>query len=163
MTTKAPARRCWLFKSEPETFSLADLARAKTKGAFWDGVRNYQARNFLRDDVQVGDAVLFYHSSAEPPHVAGTAVVVRGAEPDPTQFDPADPHYDPKSRRDAPPWVGVVIRHEATFRRPVSRDDLAADPVARTLDVLKRGNRLSIQSVTPEQFEAVVRLGGRPL
>lgn len=154
-----PERRYWLFKSEPDVFSLADLAKAPKKTTHWEGVRNYQARNFLRDDVRVGDEVLYYHSNAEPPHAAGVATVVKAAYPDPSQFDPASDYFDPKAKRDAPPWVVVDVKYKATFQRPVDRAALESDPVACTMDVLKRGNRLSIQPVTKAQFEAVLRLG----
>jgi predicted RNA-binding protein with PUA-like domain len=152
-------KRRWLFKSEPGVFGLGDLAKAPAKSAFWDGVRNYQARNFLRDDVKVGDDVLFYHSGDEA-GVAGVAKVVKAAAPDPTQFMAGHDHFDPKAKADAPPWVGVTLKHVKTFRKPVSREALAADPAAKTMDVLKRGNRLSIQPVTDAQFDAVARLGG---
>ncbi|HYC76388.1 MAG TPA: EVE domain-containing protein [Planctomycetota bacterium] len=158
MTASRAARR-WLFKSEPETFSLADLARAK-KPVPWDGVRNYQARNFLRDDAAPGDLVLFYHSSAEPPGVAGVAEIVRAGYPDPTQFRKGHDGFDPGSQPDAPRWIAVDLKHRATFPTFVTRDALAADPSAKTMDVLRRGNRLSIQPVTPAQFDAVLRLGG---
>jgi predicted RNA-binding protein with PUA-like domain len=159
MPAKA-APRHWLFKSEPDVFSIADLERAPGRTTFWDGVRNYQARNFLRDDVKKGDFVLFYHSNAEPPHVAGTAIVVREAYPDPTQFDPADPHFDPKAKPDAPPWVVVEIKHAKTFRTPVDRSMLAADKATAGMEVLRRGSRLSIQPVTAAEYRAVVALGG---
>jgi len=152
--------RHWLFKSEPDVFSIADLERAPGKTAFWDGVRNYQARNYLRDGVQKGDLVLFYHSNAEPPHVAGVAKVVRTASPDPTQFDPSDAHFDPKAKPENPPWVGVEVKHVKTFKTPVLRDMLAADKATADMEVMRRGSRLSIHPVTAAQFEAVVRLGG---
>ena len=101
--------RYWLMKSEPEAFSIDDLARAKNGTTRWDGVRNYQARNFLRDDISLGDGVLFYHSSVDPPAVVGTARVARAGYPDPTQFDPQDGHCDPDSPRDAPRWFAVDL------------------------------------------------------
>src|SRR5262245_48888900 len=104
------AQRYWLMKSEPEVFSIDDLARAPDQTAFWDGVRNYQARNFLRDEVAIGDGVLFYHSNANPAAVVGTAAVARAGTPDPTQFDPASDHCDPDSPRDNPRWYGVDLK-----------------------------------------------------
>src|SRR5262245_19302859 len=111
--------RYWLMKSEPETFSIDHLARAKDQTTFWDGVRNFQARNLLRDEMTVGDGVLFYHSSADPPAAAGTAKVVGAGRPDPTQFDPKSDHYDADSPRDAPRWFGVDIKLDRKFKRPV--------------------------------------------
>jgi predicted RNA-binding protein with PUA-like domain len=151
-------KRYWLFKTEPEAFSIADLAAAPAKSAFWDGVRNYQARNYLRDDVRAGDEVLVYHSSVDPPHVAGVAKVAKAAEPDPTQFQPGHDHFDPRAKAGAPPWVGVTLKHVRTFKAPVDRAALAADPVAKTMEVLRRGSRLSIQPVSKAQFDAVIRL-----
>jgi len=104
------ARRYWLMKSEPNVFSIEDLARAPKQTTGWDGVRNYQARNLLRDEIKVGDGVLFYHSSADPPAVAGTAEVVRAGYPDPTQFDRKDDHFDPDSAPGEPRWYQVDVR-----------------------------------------------------
>src|SRR3954466_635437 len=108
--TESTRMAYWLFKSEPSCFSYADLEAAPDSTTGWDGVRNFQARNLLRDQVRVGDRVLFYHSSAEPPCIAGMAEVVREAHPDPTAFDPAADHYDPKSDSDNPTWFQVAIR-----------------------------------------------------
>src|SRR5437764_3055711 len=101
------AKRYWLMKSEPEVFSIQHLARAANQTTFWDGVRNYQARNLLRDEMKVGDGVLFYHSSADPPGVAGTAEIARAGYPDASQFDPKSDHYDPGARREEPRWYMV--------------------------------------------------------
>ena len=152
--------RYWLMKSEPESFGFDDLWRAPGRTTHWDGVRNYQARNFMRDDMRVGDGVLFYHSSADPVGVAGTAEVVREAYPDPTAFDPKDSHFDPKSKRDAPTWVMVDVRAVERFGRVVTLDALRADPVAAGLQALRKGNRLSITPVTAEEWAAVRRLAG---
>jgi len=114
-----PMPRYWLMKSEPNVFSIDDLAKARDKTTRWDGVRNYQARNLLRDDIAVGDGVLFYHSSADPPAVAGTARIVRAGYPDPTQFDPSDGHHDPDSVKDDPRWYAVDIQFDSKFARPV--------------------------------------------
>ncbi len=109
----------WLFKSEPESFSFADLLAAEGQTTGWDGVRNYQARNFLRDQVKPGDGVLFYHSNANPPAIAGEAEVVEAGQPDPTAFDPEDSHFDPKSRPDQPTWFQVTIRAVRPFEPPI--------------------------------------------
>src|ERR1043166_8486120 len=151
--------RYWLFKTDPETFSIDDLARAEKKTAGWDGVRNYQARNLLRDEVKKGDRVLVYHSSAESIGVAGTAVVTRAGHPDPTAFEKGHHHFDPKSDPAKPAWFQVGVKHAQTFKRVVTREALAADPATRGMGVLKRGNRLSIQPVSEAEFLAVLRLG----
>lgn len=155
---KRPARRYWLFKSEPDAFSIDDLARDKT--TFWDGVRNYQARNFLRDEIQVGDGMLFYHSSTDPMAIVGTARVVRAGYPDHTAFDPKDKHYDPKSDPASPTWYMVDIRVEQVFPKPVTREMLRDDPETAGMMVLRRGARLSIQPVTADEWKAVHKLAG---
>lgn len=152
-------RRYWLMKSEPETFSIDDLRRAPKQTTFWDGVRNYQARNLLRDELQPGDGVLFYHSNADPPAVVGTAEVASAARPDPTQFDAKDDHHDPDSPRDAPRWFGVDVRFASKFARPVSLDEIKATPALRDMVLVKR-SRLSVQPVTAAEWKAIVKLGG---
>jgi len=154
------ARRFWLFKSEPEVFSIDDLARAPQQTTFWDGVRNYQARNTLRDDVQVGDGVLFYHSNAEPLAVVGTARVVRAGYPDHTAWDPKSEHPDPGSTPENPVWYMVDIALETRFESPVERVTLARDKGLEKMVLLQRGSRLSIQPVTPDEWRAVLKLAG---
>lgn len=154
------ARRYWLFKSEPESYSIAHLQNESTKTTFWDGVRNYQARNSLRDDVQVGDRVLFYHSNCDPLVISGTMEVVRSGYPDHTAYDPTDHHYDPKSDPDKPTWFMVDVRWTQTFSHPVTREALAADPETAGMTLLQRGSRLSIQPVTEAEWTAVHRLAG---
>jgi predicted RNA-binding protein with PUA-like domain len=152
--------RYWLFKTEPSVFGYDDLLAAPERTTGWDGVRNYQVRNFMRDEMRVGDRVLFYHSSAEPAGVAGTAEVVREAYPDPTAFDPADPHFDPKSRRDAPAWLTVDVRAVERFPTFVTLDALRAAPGLEEMQVLRRGNRLSVTPVTAAEWQVVCALGG---
>ncbi len=159
----APAQRqYWLFKSEPAAFSIQDLARAPRKTTFWDGVRNYQARNFLRDTVQLGDRVLFYHSNADPLEIAGTAEVVKTGYPDHTAFDPQDHHYDPKSDPDKPTWFMVDIKLLQIFPQSVTRQQLQETASTSGMQVLKRGMRLSIQPVTAAEWQAVHQLAGVP-
>ena len=148
----------WLMKSEPGVYSIDDLKREGT--THWDGVRNYQARNFMRDGMRVGDKVLFYHSSATPMGVAGIAEIVREAYPDPTAFDPNDPHYDPKSKPDAPTWLLVDIAYVATFPRLVTLDEIKADPKLVGIIVAQKGSRLSVQPVSEAHFRRVCELGG---
>jgi predicted RNA-binding protein with PUA-like domain len=156
---QVPARmRYWLFKSEPEAFSIDDLAAAPKGTTPWDGVRNYQARNFMRDEMRSGDRVLFYHSSAEPPAVVGTAVVVRGAYPDPTAQDPRNPHYDPRATPDEPIWQMVDIRFEEKFAAPLPPDALRGVPALAKMELLRRGSRLSIQPVRKAEFAAILKL-----
>jgi predicted RNA-binding protein with PUA-like domain len=150
----------WLFKSEPESFSIDDLARAPGRTTCWDGVRNYQARNFLRDEVKKGDRVLFYHSSTEPAAVVGTAVVVRESYADHTAWDKKNEHYDPKASPDNPIWQMVDIRLEQVFGRPVTLGDLRKVKSLAGMELLKRGSRLSIQPVTKNQFETILKMGG---
>ena len=151
------ACRYWLMKSEPGVFSIEDLARSPKQTTCWDGVRNYQARNFMRE-MAVGDPVLFYHSSAEPPAVVGIAEVVRTAYPDKTQFDNAGNHYDPASDPSAPRWDMVDIRYRQTFKASLPLDRLRQEPKLKNMVLLQKGSRLSVQPVTKEEFEAVLKL-----
>jgi len=153
-------RRYWLVKSEPEVFSFDDMWKAKKRTTAWDGVRNYQARNFLRDEMRVGDGVLFYHSSCDPAGVAGLAEVAGVARPDPTQFDPRDPHHDPGSDPAAPRWFLVDLRAVERLPRFVPLTDLRASKALAGMRVLQRGNRLSITPVTAAEWRAVRSLGG---
>ncbi len=149
--------QCWLMKSEPAECSIDDLAAAPAQTVPWIGVRNYQARNFMRDAMRVGDGVLFYHSSCAEPGIAGLARVASGAYPDPTQFDPTSPYFDPKSRRDAPRWLLVDV---ALVRKTplLALRTMRERPELATMGVLQRGSRLSITPVTPAEWAAVLRL-----
>jgi predicted RNA-binding protein with PUA-like domain len=154
-TQKGP--RYWLVKSEPSTFSIQDLARAPAKMTFWDGVRNYQARNLLRDEMQAGDGVLFYHSSADPPAVAGTATVARPGSPDPSQFDAASDHHDPDASPEAPRWYGVHIKLDRIFPRAIPLDELRQNPALGKMVLLQR-SRLSVQPVTADEWRAILKM-----
>ena len=147
----------WLFKSEPNAYSYDDLVADST--AEWDGVRNFQARNYLRDSIKAGDLVLFYHSNAKPPCVVGTASVVRSGYPDYTAWDPRSDHPDPKSSPDNPIWYMVDIKADDQFRHIVGMEDLRQEPSLEQMVVLKKGNRLSITPVTESEFETVLRIG----
>jgi len=153
------ARRYWLMKSEPDVFSFDDLVRAPKGTTCWDGVRNFQARNFLRDEVGVGDGVLFYHSGADGKAVVGTAEVVKGGHPDPTQFDPRSGHHDPGSRKDDPRWYAVDIRAAERFARPVSLEEMRSVAGLGKMRLLQRGQRLSVLPVTAAEWKIVVKLG----
>jgi predicted RNA-binding protein with PUA-like domain len=149
-------KKYWLMKSEPETFSLEQLRRDKT--TLWTGVRNYQARNFMKE-MSVGDEVLFYHSNAEPSGVAGLARVSKTAVPDPTQFDKKSEYYDPKASPEKPIWFCVEIKYIKSFQRLLSLADLREEKSVSTMLVLKKGQRLSVQPVTEKEFAAVQKMG----
>ena len=151
------AKRYWLFKSEPSSYSIDDLARDRRTG--WDGVRNYQARNLLRDEIAVGDGVLFYHSSCEPMAVVGTATVVRAGHVDPTQFDRHDHHFDPDARPEEPRWFMVEIAFDRKLRQPMTLAAIKQVPGLAKMLLVKRGMRLSVQPVTAEEWKLVCKLG----
>jgi predicted RNA-binding protein with PUA-like domain len=155
---EAMPKKYWLMKSEPGEFSIDDLKNAPNGTEHWDGVRNYQARNFLRDEVKKGDAVLFYHSGKDPA-VVGTAQVACEGYPDFTAWDPKSRHYDPKSTEENPRWYMVDVTFEKKFPRPVPLAELRKTPGLEEMLLLKKGMRLSIQPVTKEQFDIVVSLG----
>jgi predicted RNA-binding protein with PUA-like domain len=147
--------RYWLMKSEPDETSIDDALSAKGKTVAWTGVRNYQARNFMRDQMQVGDGVLFYHSGCAEPGVAGIAEVASTCYPDPTQFDPKSPYHDPQSRPEQPRWWLVDVRAlEKT--RLIGLPEMRAQPALAEMLVLRRGNRLSITPVTPAEWRHIV-------
>ena len=146
--------RYWLMKTEPSAFSLDDLERRGRE--HWDGVRNYQSRNSMRDDMQVGDPVLFYHSSTEVPAIVGTARIVKEAYPDPSSWDPDSSYFDPKSAPDNPRWVMVDVAFESRFPVPLPLAELRTLPLLQGMLLLRKGMRLSIQPVTPQEFQAVL-------
>jgi len=152
--------RHWLMKTEPGVFSIADLRGSPAQTTFWDGVRNYQARNFMRDQMQVGDRVLFYHSGKKP-GVVGTARIVKRGYPDHTAWDPQDPHYDPKSSPDKPVWYMVDIQFELEFARPLSLAELRKTPGLEQMMLLRKGMRLSVQPVTAEEFGVILTLAAK--
>jgi predicted RNA-binding protein with PUA-like domain len=154
----AKTQQYWLVKSEPESFSIQDLAKAPRQTTCWDGVRNYQARNFMRDGMKLGDRVLFYHSSINPPCVVGIASVAREAYPDHTAWDKKDPHFDPKASPENPTWQMVDLKLEEIFPRVIPIDELRGVPVLAGMELLRRGSRLSVQPVTKEEFAAIVNL-----
>ncbi|MCC6303376.1 MAG: EVE domain-containing protein [Gammaproteobacteria bacterium] len=147
----------WLLKSEPEAFSIADLARRPRRTEHWDGVRNYQARNYLRE-MRRGDHAFFYHSNCAVPGIAGIVSIVREGYPDFTAFDPDDPHYDPKSTPDRPRWFMVDVRHERAFERIISLQELKSFPALAGMRLLARGNRLSVMPVTAAEWSAILSL-----
>jgi predicted RNA-binding protein with PUA-like domain len=152
--------RYWLMKSEPSVFSIDDLARAKNQTTSWDGVRNFQARNLLRE-AQVGDGVIFYHSSADPPAAVGTATIAKAAYPDASQFDPKSDYYDAASKKDEPRWFVVDVKLERKFPRAVPLAELRATPALEDMVLLRKGSRLSVQPVTPAEWKVVCKLGDK--
>jgi len=151
----------WLMKTEPDVFSIDDLAIAPNQSTCWDGVRNYQARNYMRDQMQFGDLVLVYHSNANPSCVVGTATIARTSYPDHSAWDPNDPHFDPKSRSDNPRWFMVDIRFESKFSTAQSLEMLRAVPKLSAMELLRKGTRLSVQPVSKQEFATIEKLGGR--
>ena len=150
--------RHWLMKSEPDAFSWDDLVRTGAQGEPWDGVRNYQARNFMRDEMQVGDRVLFYHSNCQPPHVAGVAEVCHPAEPDLAAFDAESPYHDPKSTPQNPRWVCVRVRAVEALPAVVPLDAIRRNERLADMLLVRKGQRLSIQPVDPEHFDEILRM-----
>ncbi len=144
----------WLMKTEPETFGIDDLARVQIEP--WTGVRNFQARNLMRDEMRVGDAVLFYHSNAEPSGVAGLARVHATGVVDATQFEPSSPYYDPKAKRDAPTWICVDVAFVAKLPRLLPLAELRELPGIEDMVLLRKGSRLSVQPVTANEYKRVV-------
>lgn len=152
-------RKYWLFKTEPSCFSFDDLRSRPGMTEHWDGVRNYQARNYLRDDIKVGDGVLFYHSNIPEPAIVGTAEVVKSGYPDWTSRDPEGEHFDPKSSADNPIWFMVDIRFDRPFPRSVTLAELKEIPALAGMVLLSR-SRLSIQPVRPKEWQQILMLGG---
>ena len=147
----------WLIKSEPDAYSIDALK--KDGKTYWDGVRNYQARNFMRDGMKKGDLVLYYHSNAEPPGVAGVCRVIKEGYPDFTAWDKKDVHYDPKSPKEKPVWIMVDVEFVEKFKRFVALDELKADKKLKGMFVTKQGMRLSVQPVDKTHFDEVLYLG----
>ncbi len=150
------SKRYWLVKSEPDVYPLSQLERDGRTG--WTGVRNFQARNFMRDEMKQGELVLYYHSNAKPPGVAGLARVVDGPAPDPTQFDRKSPYYDATSDRAAPRWVMAQLGFVETFPALVPLEVLKADPALDGMPLLQKGQRLSVQPVPAAHFARVLKL-----
>ncbi len=146
----------WLMKSEPDTFGIDDLKANKTEP--WDGVRNYQARNMMRDQMKKGDKVFFYHSNCEEPGIVGIMSVVKAGYPDHTAFDPKAKYYDPKSDPGNPRWYMVDVRYQRKLKRTITLKELKAHPGLTDMPLVRKGNRLSIMPVTHEQWELILGL-----
>ena len=150
--------RYWLMKSEPGEFSIDDLAKMPGRTEHWDGVRNYQARNMIRDEMKIGDQVFFYHSNCEVPGIVGIMEICREAYPDFTAFDQEDKHFDPKSREDDPRWFMVDVRFVRKLKRTVPLKELKDHPQLQDLALVRRGNRLSVMPVGPEQWAFILSI-----
>jgi len=146
----------WIFKSEPDAFSIHDLKRVKT--SLWDGVRNYQVRNLMRDEMKVGDKALFYHSSCKDVGVVGEMEIIKEALPDPTQFDKNSDYYDSKSKTENPRWLAVTVEYRSTFDKLVPLSQMRTDQKLKNLILLRPGNRLSITEITKREYERIVKL-----
>ena len=146
----------WLMKSEPNEFSIDDLARVKVEP--WDGVRNYQARNFMRDEMALGDRAFFYHSSCKVPGIVGTMEIASDAYPDPTAFDPNDAHYDPKSDADNPTWMLVDVKFRGKLKTLLTLEQLKREPPLADMRLLKRGNRLSVFPVDRRHWDYIMEM-----
>jgi predicted RNA-binding protein with PUA-like domain len=151
------AKRYWLMKSEPDVYSIEDLEKQGT--THWEGVRNYQARNTMRDDMKIGDEVLFYHSNTKPPGVVGIAKVCKESYPDHTAFETSSNYYDAKSDLDSPRWFMVDVEYVSTFKRKVSLNELKEMPGLENMLVIRKGMRLSVQEVSKDEFRIVKKLG----
>lgn len=147
----------WLFKSEPDAFSIDDLAAKPKQTEHWDGIRNYQARNYLRDQVKVGDQVFFYHSSCKDVGIVGVAEVVRESYADDSQFDPESKYYDPKSTQDNPRWVMVDVKYKQKFKDILSLQKIKAMPEISEIGLVKKGHRLSIMPVTEAEWQSLYK------
>jgi predicted RNA-binding protein with PUA-like domain len=151
-------KQYWLMKSEPSAFSIDDLKNCPKKTDGWDGVRNYQARNMMRDEMRVGDLAFFYHSNANPPGIAGIMQVTRTAYPDDKQFDPKSKYYDPTSTPDNPRWWMVDVTFKEKFKKLISLDELKQNPGLAGMALLRKGNRLSIMPVTHAEWELILQM-----
>lgn len=149
----------WLMKSEPEVYSIDHLAQDKK--TYWDGVRNYQARNFMRDQMKPGDRIFFYHSNAEPSGIAGICEVVRAGYPDPSQFDPKDDHYDSDSPKEKPSWFCVDVKFIQKFKRVIALEELKRVKGLEKMPLLQRGQRLSVQPVSENEWKIILGLENR--
>lgn len=152
------AKNYWLIKSDPEDFSIEDLK--KNKITYWSGVRNYQARNFMRDEMKKGDPVLFYHSNAEPNAVVGICEIAREGYPDHTQFDPDDVHFFPSAKKEDPTWFMVDVKFVKEFKQPVTLEQIKENQKLKNMRLVQKGTRLSVMPVTKEEFDVVVKMGG---
>ncbi len=157
MTVKMQAH-FWLMKSEPDAFSIDDLKSSKNQTAPWDGVRNFQARNYIRDEMKIGDLAFFYHSSCKVPGIVGLMEIVKAAYADVTAFNPKSPYYDPKSTPDNPRWFMVDVKFKQKLSEPLTLESLKSNPKLKGFKLLNRGNRLSILPVDDTYWQTMVKM-----
>ena len=150
----------WLMKSEPDVYSIDHLSTEKSKTDHWDGIRNYQARNFIRDEMKKGDLAFFYHSNCAKPGVVGIIEIARSAYPDPTAFDPMEKYFDPKSDPDQPRWFMVDVRLKRRFRHGVTLKEIRAEKKLQNMRLVQRGNRLSILPLTKPEWDHILTMAG---
>ncbi len=155
------AKKYWLVKSEPEAFSVDDLAESENQTTYWDGVRNYQARNFIRDEMKIGDKVLFYHSNTNPNAVVGICEVIKDAYADHTQFDPDNKHFFPSSTPENPTWFMVDIKLVKKLKRPVTLAEIKENDKLKDMRLVQKGNRLSVMPVTKAEFDEIIKIGSK--
>ncbi len=153
------SKKYWLMKSEGDCYPIDSLEKAENQTTYWDGVRNYQARNYLRDEIKIGDGVLFYHSNSEPTGVFGVCEVVKEGYPDFTAFDSENNHYDPKSTLENPTWYMVDVKFVKKLKNPVTLQDIKANPKLSDMKLVQKGNRLSVMPVTKEEFNEIIKMG----
>lgn len=148
----------WLFKSEPTTFSIDDLIKSPHQTTHWEGIRNYQVRNMLRDDIQVGDEVFFYHSNCTPPGIVGTMKIVKKGYPDASAWDKKSQYFDPKSSSENPIWYRVDVSFIKKFKKIISLDDIKQHPDLKNMLIVRKGNRLSITPVTAQEWKTILKM-----
>jgi predicted RNA-binding protein with PUA-like domain len=152
------AKKYWLFKSEPGDFSIDDLGNSPGKRTYWDGIRNYQARNFIRDEMKKGDGILFYHSNSDPLAIVGTCEIVKDPYPDHTQFEPKNKHFDPGSVKKDPRWFMADIKLKEIFKNPVTLKELKENPKLKDFRLIQRGNRLSVFPVSKKEWDEINKM-----
>ena len=153
------AKKYWLFKSDPDEFSWNDLKKSKNQTTFWDGIRNYQVRNFIRDEMKKGDGVLFYHSNSDPLAIMGTCEIVKEGYPDCTQFDSDSKHFFPSATKNEPVWFMVDIKLVKEFKTPVTLAEIKANSKLKNMKLLQRGQRLSVMPVTKAEWDEILKMG----
>jgi predicted RNA-binding protein with PUA-like domain len=155
------AKKYWLIKSDPEEFSINDLMKSPKQTTCWDGVRNYQARNFMRDEMKLGDFVLFYNSNADPNAIVGYCEVVKESYADHTQFNPEDKHFFTSANPEKPVWFMVDIKFKSKFKKPVTFEEIKVNPKLKKMRLVQRGNRLSVMPVLKEEFDEILKMSSK--
>lgn len=155
------AKKYWLIKSDPEEFSIDELMQSPKQITCWDGVRNYQARNFIRDEMKIGDFVLFYNSNTEPNAVVGYCEVVKESYADNTQFNPEDKHFFPSAKPEDPIWFMVDIKFKNKFKKPITLEEIKTNSKLKKMRLIQRGNRLSVMPVLKDEFDEILKMSSK--